>query len=63
MTRSKKIFVGLSIVFFFMLLYIIYDFGTRTTFPGSKAPLKETPKHPLPAQDSIPSDSTIKNRE
>jgi hypothetical protein len=41
MTRSKKIFVALSVVFFALLFYASYDIASRTTFPGSKPQLKE----------------------
>jgi hypothetical protein len=41
MTRSKKIFLALAIVFFILLIYVSYDISSRTTFPGSKPQLKE----------------------
>lgn len=41
MSRSKKIFVGVSIVFLVSLLLVSYDISRRTTFPGSKPQLKE----------------------
>jgi len=41
MTKSKKIFLALVIVFFALLAYVSYDISTRTTFPGSKPQLKE----------------------
>jgi hypothetical protein len=33
--KNKKIFLGLSLFFFILVLYIAYDISTRTTFPGS----------------------------
>lgn len=41
MTKSKKIFTVLAVVFFILLFYASYDISTRTTFPGSKPQLKE----------------------
>ncbi len=35
MSRSKKIFVLIAVIFILLLLYVSYDFSTRTTFPGS----------------------------
>ena len=40
-SRSKKLFLLISIVFLFLLLWASYDISTRTTFPGSKPQLKE----------------------
>ncbi|AMQ57014.1 hypothetical protein [Algoriphagus sanaruensis] len=41
MTKSKKIFLALFVVFMIIILYISYDISRRTTFPGSKGNLKE----------------------
>jgi hypothetical protein len=41
MSRSKKIFLGIAVLFFLLLFYASYDISTRTTFPGSKPQLKE----------------------
>ena len=41
MSRSKKVFLGFAVVFFMMLIYLSYDISSRTTFPGSKAQMKE----------------------
>ena len=42
MTRSKKIFVGLSVVFFLSLVALVYDISHKTTFPGSKRREKDS---------------------
>ncbi len=42
MKRSKKIFLGLSAIFFVIMAAIGYDISRRTTFPGSKKLLKES---------------------
>jgi hypothetical protein len=52
MTRSKKIFVGIMIVFFIALGYASYDISSRTTFPGSKSQLKERIKKTYLKSDS-----------
>lgn len=41
MTKQKKWFRAVAIVFAFLLAYASYDISRRTTFPGSKAQLKE----------------------
>lgn len=41
MTRSKKIFLILAIIFLIIILAVSYDISRRTTFPGSKPQLKE----------------------
>lgn len=59
MSRSKKIFFGFAIVFFLLLVYVSYDIGTRTTFPGSGPPLKEgLENNPVPT-DSVIYDSAV----
>jgi hypothetical protein len=58
MTRSKKTFVGIAILFFAAFLYMCYDIGRRTTFPGSKPQLKERLKKQYVRPDSIVADST-----
>ena len=35
-SRSKWIFFVLAVVFFILLGWAVYDFSSRTTFPGSK---------------------------
>jgi len=57
MTRSKKIFAGLAVVFMMALLYASYDISTRTTFPGSKPQLKERLEKQYLKKDSITKDS------
>ena len=42
MTRSKKIFVGLAVVFITSLVALVYDISTKTTFPGSKSRVKDS---------------------
>ena len=56
MTRSKKVFIGIAIVFLILLAYASYDISTRTTFPGSKSQLKERLK-----KQYVKPDSTIKD--
>lgn len=41
MTRNKKIFLALFLIFMLIMLWIGYDISSRTTFPGSKGNLKE----------------------
>ncbi len=36
MTRSKKIFLIVVVLFFLFLVWLMYDISSRTTFPGSK---------------------------
>ena len=38
MPRSRKIFLAFALVFFLLLVYIVYDISSRTTFPGSDPP-------------------------
>jgi len=57
MTRSKKIFTGVTISFFAALFYASYDISTRTSFPGSKPQLKERLKKQYIAPDSSITDS------
>jgi hypothetical protein len=60
MRRSKKIFVGVSVLFFAGLVYLGYDISSRTTFPGTKPQLPERIKarfleKDTTALDTIPS--------
>jgi hypothetical protein len=57
MTRSKKIFLGLAIIFFALLAYASYDISTRTTFPGSKPQLKERIQDQFLKKDSTSKDT------
>jgi hypothetical protein len=57
MTRSKKIFLLAAFVFAVLLIYVSYDIGRRTSFPGSKPQLQERLKKKYSQEDSISSDS------
>lgn len=57
MQRSKKVFVGISIVFLMALIYLCYDISSRTTFPGSKPQLPERIKAQFMEKDTLPNDS------
>ena len=58
MTRSKKIFVALGVLFFIFLLLLIYDISRKTTFPGPKS----RPKKDLPADaDTVKHTSSPKS--
>ncbi len=57
MSKSKKIFVGLAMVFFALLVYASYDISTRTTFPGSKPQLKERIEDQFLKKDSVKEDT------
>jgi len=58
MTRSKKVFAGLSVIFVIFLIYASYDISRRTTFPGSKPQLKERIEGRFLKQDSVQEDTT-----
>lgn len=57
MSRSKKIFLGVVLLFFLALFYASYDISQRTTFPGSKSQLKERLKKQYAQPDSVVTDS------
>ncbi|HEY5744795.1 MAG TPA: hypothetical protein VIU12_01855 [Chryseolinea sp.] len=57
MSRGKKIFVILAIVFVILLAYASYDISRKTTFPGSKSQLKERLKEKYVEKDSVSNDS------
>jgi len=57
MTRSKKVFAGLAVVFMIMLIYASYDISQRTTFPGSKPQLKERIEDRFLKQDTVQEDT------
>lgn len=42
MKQSKKIFLGLSGLFFLVMIIIGFDISRRTTFPGSKKLLPQS---------------------
>jgi hypothetical protein len=62
MTRSKKIFLGLAAVFLAIVGVVSYDFGRRTTFPGSKPQLQERLKKQYLGPDSAATDSLKSTR-
>jgi hypothetical protein len=57
MSRSKKVFVAIAVVFLILLAYASYDISTRTSFPGSKSQLKERLKKQYLKSDSVRKDS------
>jgi hypothetical protein len=57
MSRQKKIFVILAVVFLALLFYASYDIGSRTTFPGSKPQLKERLEKQFLKRDSAKTDT------
>ncbi|HCZ34571.1 MAG TPA: hypothetical protein DHV26_01430 [Cytophagales bacterium] len=57
MSKSKKIFAGLAVVFVVLLFYASYDISSRTTFPGSKPQLKERIEEQFLKVDTIKIDS------
>lgn len=57
MTRSKKVFAALAVIFVALLLYASYDISRRTTFPGSKPQLKERIEDKFLKSDSVLRDS------
>lgn len=57
MKLSKKIFIGACILFVILLAYASYDISRRTTFPGSKAQLKERLKKNYMDTDSVARDT------
>jgi hypothetical protein len=63
MTRSKKIFASLALVFMVALFYASYDISTRTTFPGSKPQLKERLQKKYVQSDSLPVDSVTQQEK
>lgn len=60
MTRSKKIFVVVALLFIIATLIVGYDITTRTSFPGSKKLLKESivPSEQV-EKDTTKSDSLV----
>lgn len=56
MKKSRKIFLGFCLLFFFILVYIGYDISSRTTFPGrntSESDRVDSLDQPIAPQDSI----------
>jgi hypothetical protein len=58
MSRSKKIFAALSVVFLALLFYASYDISRRTTFPGSKPQLKERIEKQFLTKDTLSKDTS-----
>ncbi|HCW05776.1 MAG TPA: hypothetical protein DGG95_00220 [Cytophagales bacterium] len=58
MSRSKKIFTLLSVIFLLLLFYASYDISRRTTFPGSKPQIKARLEKQFLKRDSLKYDST-----
>lgn len=63
MTKSKKIFAALAVIFFILLFYASYDISTRTTFPGSKPQLKERIQKEYLQKDTLKTDSVRQTGE
>jgi hypothetical protein len=57
MSRSKRIFAMLAIIFVILLAYASYDISSKTTFPGSKPQLKERIEENFLKADTLKSDS------
>jgi len=57
MSRGKKIFVFLAVLFVILLAYASYDISRKTTFPGSKSQLKERLREKYSGKDSVSNDS------
>ncbi|MBI3218395.1 MAG: hypothetical protein HYZ44_02680 [Bacteroidetes bacterium] len=58
MSRSKRIFLIICVLFFLGLVYLSYDISSKTTFPGSKSLLKERIKKQYLKPDSAQKDSS-----
>ncbi len=58
MTRSKKMFIALSICVLVGLAYFSYDISSKTTFPGSKSQLKERLRKQYLVADSLKADTS-----
>ena len=41
MKRSKLIFIIISILFFLIMAFFVYDFARKTTFPGKHNTVQE----------------------
>ena len=63
MSKSKKVFLGVAIVFFLALFYASYDISTRTTFPGSKPQLKERLQEKYLENDTLAVDSLAQSEK
>ncbi|MEJ7645610.1 MAG: hypothetical protein WKF87_13540 [Chryseolinea sp.] len=58
MTRTKKWFALMALLFVILLAYVSYDISSRTSFPGSKSQLKERLKKNYLAPDTLAGDSS-----
>ena len=63
MKKSKKIFIGIGVLFIIGTLIVGYDISSKTSFPGSKKLLKESiaPSNEEKVEDK--KDSTAANLE
>jgi hypothetical protein len=52
MSKQKKIFAFVCVVFLGLLIYVSVDISRKTTFPGSKAQLPERLKNAKTSADS-----------
>lgn len=57
MKKSKKVFAGFAAAFVALILYVSYDFATKTTFPQRRKP--ENSGGELQKNDSTNADSTV----
>ncbi|MDH4091702.1 MAG: hypothetical protein OEV74_05040 [Cyclobacteriaceae bacterium] len=57
MSKTRKLFVTLVVIFVILLSYASYDISRRTTFPGSKPQLKERLHKAYLGKDSTKGDS------
>ena len=58
MSRSKKLFLAVAVIFFLAILYVMYDMSSRTTFPGSK-PNEEMMERDLPDTQEVNETDTM----
>lgn len=63
MSRSKKVFVAVMVIFFGLLAYASFDISRRTTFPGSKPQLQERIKDVYMKPDSVENDTSKREPE
>jgi hypothetical protein len=63
MKKSKKIFVGIGILFIIATLIVGYDISSKTSFPGSKKLLKESIAPSEDEKELLKKDSTEVNLE
>jgi len=57
MSRSKKLFIAIAVIFLMTILYVMYDMSSRTTFPGSKPPMEDIQNKTGVESETIESDS------